>query len=129
MADCGEKGVCYGCSISCHSGSFPFVKDFVKLMRVDHRLIELWTKRSFRCDCPTTLMPPTSNGKRRRCALNPPGTQPGPSNEENHYNQNFAGRFCRCGKVYDPETEDEAMLNCMACEVGLLQPVLVKGGA
>ncbi|KAK4687225.1 E3 ubiquitin-protein ligase UBR7, partial [Tremellales sp. Uapishka_1] len=37
-------------------------------------------------------------------------------NEKNVYNQNFGGKFCRCGRDYDPETEEEAMLNCMACE-------------
>ncbi|ORY33721.1 hypothetical protein BCR39DRAFT_265315 [Naematelia encephala] len=103
--DCGEKGVCYGCSISCHS---------------DHRLVELWTKRHFRCDCATDMNPSSSTStfttKRRRCTLNPPEIQPADPNEENRYQHNFSGQFCRCGRSYDPEIETEAMINCIACE-------------
>ncbi|WVR05098.1 hypothetical protein IAU60_002110 [Kwoniella sp. DSM 27419] len=101
--DCGEKGVCYGCSISCHA---------------DHRLVELWTRRHFRCDCPTasTQPEPAPPAKRRRCNLNPPEKQPQEPNEENKYMQNFQGKFCRCGRDYNPETETEAMLCCIGCE-------------
>ncbi|TYJ56609.1 hypothetical protein B9479_002701 [Cryptococcus floricola] len=103
--DCGGKGVCYGCSISCHG---------------EHKLVELWTKRSFRCDCPTTSMqpePPAGNQvKRRRCALNPPEIQPQSPNHNNKYTHNFEGEFCRCGRDYDAETEEEAMLSCLGCE-------------
>ncbi|OWZ65599.1 hypothetical protein AYX15_02945 [Cryptococcus neoformans] len=101
--DCGEKGVCYGCSISCHS---------------EHRLVELWTKRSFRCDCPTVSMQAEqpSGSKRRKCVLNRPETQPQLPNEKNRYSKNFQGKFCRCGRDYDPETEEEAMLCCLGCE-------------
>jgi E3 ubiquitin-protein ligase UBR7 len=53
----------------------------------------------------------------RRCALNPPDRQPQLPNDDNVYSKNFAGRFCRCGRDYNPETEEEAMLNCIACEV------------
>ncbi|OXC69828.1 hypothetical protein AYX13_01595 [Cryptococcus neoformans] len=101
--DCGEKGVCYGCSISCHS---------------EHRLVELWTKRSFRCDCPTVSMQAEqpSGSKRRKCVLNRPEMQPQLPNEKNRYSKNFQGKFCRCGRDYDPETEEEAMLCCLGCE-------------
>ncbi|WOO85488.1 Protein mlo2 [Vanrija pseudolonga] len=102
--DCGEKGVCYGCSISCHA---------------EHRLVELWTKRSFRCDCPTSSMTPAEAGpskSKRHCTLNPPHEQPQPPNETNRYTKNFAGKFCRCGRDYDPLTETEVMVNCLACE-------------
>nr|XP_019042807.1 E3 ubiquitin-protein ligase UBR7 [Kwoniella bestiolae CBS 10118]OCF21737.1 E3 ubiquitin-protein ligase UBR7 [Kwoniella bestiolae CBS 10118] len=101
--DCGEKGVCYGCSISCHS---------------EHRLVELWTRRSFRCDCPTssTQPEPIPPAKRRRCGLYPPDEQPQEPNEKNKYTQNFQGKFCRCGREYDAETETEAMICCIACE-------------
>ncbi|RSH78307.1 uncharacterized protein EHS24_002776 [Apiotrichum porosum] len=99
--DCGEKGVCYGCSISCHS---------------DHRLVELWTKRSFQCDCPTSAMCPSEGPSKRRCSLNPPEQQPQAPNDRNHYGQTFSGKFCRCGRDYDPETEIEAMVTCIACE-------------
>lgn len=81
----------------------------------DHRLVELWTRRGFTCDCPTTSMCP--EGKKNKCTLNPPEKQPQPPNEENRYSKNFSGTFCRCGRDYDPETEVEAMINCIGCEV------------
>ncbi|KAL7422274.1 hypothetical protein Q5752_002920 [Cryptotrichosporon argae] len=122
--DCGEKGVCYGCSIACHT---------------DHRLVELWTRRAFRCDCPTSAMP-SSSARPHVCRLYRPSLADAnpdadtdvapyaadsagaskaraPPNARNRYHaDNFAGRFCRCGRPYDPETEDEAMICCIACE-------------
>lgn len=56
-------------------------------------------------------------GKKHKCTLNPPEKQPQPPNEANRYSKNFAGTFCRCGRDYDPETEVEAMINCIGCEV------------
>lgn len=56
---------------------------------------------------------PTSN----RCQITPPDQQPQLDNEENTYTHNFKGEFCRCGRTYDPETETEAMIQCIACEV------------
>lgn len=66
--------------------------------------------------------PSSSSGagsSKRRCKLNPPEEQPQPPNEANEgrYTQNFAGKFCRCGRDYDPESESEAMINCIGCEV------------
>jgi hypothetical protein len=105
----------------------------------EHKLVELWTKRSFRCDCPTTpatasateddseSLPkieagtsssPSRPSRGRRCTLHPADQQPQSANEHNVYSKNFKGEFCRCGRAYDPETEEEAMLNCIACEVG-----------
>lgn len=88
----------------------------------EHRLVELWTKRSFRCDCPTVSMQAEqpSGSKRRKCVLNRPEIQPSLPNEKNRYSKNFHGKFCRCGRDYDPETEEEAMLCCLGCEVGLI---------
>lgn len=62
-------------------------------------------------------MCPSDSGKKNKCTLNAPEKQPQPVNEKNRYTKNFAGVFCRCGRDYDPETEIEAMLNCIACEV------------
>lgn len=56
----------------------------------------------------------------RRCTLNPAEEQPYPTNETNRYTHNFAGEFCRCGRDYDPITEPEAMVHCIACEVGFV---------
>jgi hypothetical protein len=90
--------------------------------QAEHTLVELWNRRAFRCDCPTTAMQPepsASSGasKRRRCALNPPQIQPADVNENNAYNRNFQGDFCRCGRKYDPLKETEGMLFCSGCQV------------
>jgi len=63
------------------------------------------------------MSPKDDAGKRRKCTLIPPQEQPQQPNEENKYGANYSGTFCRCGRDYDPETETEAMLNCIACEV------------
>jgi hypothetical protein len=53
----------------------------------------------------------------KRCKITPADQQPYLDNEENKYSHNFKGEFCRCGREYDPETETEAMIQCIACEV------------
>ncbi|KAL1677887.1 hypothetical protein EV122DRAFT_213153 [Schizophyllum commune] len=85
------KGVCASCSIACHA---------------DHEQIELFPKRHFRCDCPTTSIAHSCT-LHRRLEL---------ENEENQYGQNFQGLFCRCHRTYDAATEREAMIQCLACE-------------
>ncbi|KAI5449729.1 hypothetical protein NCC49_004094 [Naganishia albida] len=85
----GQVGVCYACSVSCHA---------------EHDLVELFTRRQFRCDCPPST----------KCTLSPPQ----PRNEGNTYGRNFKGEFCRCerGKRYDPMEESESMVMCLACQ-------------
>ncbi|XP_059613825.1 putative E3 ubiquitin-protein ligase UBR7 [Phlebotomus argentipes] len=87
-------GVCLACSYHCHEG---------------HELVELYTKRNFRCDCGGVRMPDV------KCSLEP---EKGSENTENHYNQNFSGLYCSCHRPYpDPEDpiEDE-MIQCIICE-------------
>lgn len=87
-------GVCLACSYHCHEG---------------HELIELYTKRLFRCDCGNTKF----SGK--KCNLEPNKSE---ENEQNAYNQNFKGLYCTCERPYpDPEddTPDE-MVQCIICE-------------
>ncbi|PKI84825.1 hypothetical protein MVES_000876 [Malassezia vespertilionis] len=115
---CGGGGVCYACSIVCHG---------------DHDLIELFHKRNFRCDCGTPslyrkkLEHDTSEHARVTgfpacavpCALRRTERNKGWDCEnENRYSQNFDGRFCVCarGKEYDPDTEEETMIQCLVCE-------------
>jgi E3 ubiquitin-protein ligase UBR7 len=88
---------CLACSLNCHS---------------DHEVIELYTKRNFRCDCGVK----TGSSA---CQVDPTkkiiGNQP---NARNVYNQNFSGVYCTCKRPYpDPEdnVEDE-MLQCTVCE-------------
>ncbi|KAG0271886.1 hypothetical protein BGZ95_000250 [Linnemannia exigua] len=88
-----EAGFCYSCSISCHG---------------DHNLVELFTKRAFRCDCGTDKF------KNVKCTLDSKPT--GSVNELNQYNHNFLGRFCWCDVQYDPHKEESTMLQCVICE-------------
>lgn len=89
-----QAGICLACSYVCHE---------------KHELVELYTKRNFRCDC----------GNRKfaanKCKLEPNKAE---VNTANQYNQNFSGTYCSCGRVYpDPEDsgEDE-MIQCVICE-------------
>jgi len=92
---CAEpRGICSACSIACHT---------------DHEQLELFPKRRFRCDCPTTVLA-------HACTLH---KQPEDVNTDNMYGHNFLGVFCRCGQSYDASTEQETMIQCIACEVSL----------
>ncbi|XP_058100385.1 uncharacterized protein LOC131245147 [Magnolia sinica] len=90
----GNAGVCTACSLSCHDG---------------HEIVELWTKRKFRCDC--------GNAKFGEffCKL---FANKDPENLENSYNQNFKGSYCTCGRPYpDPDSEEQVeMIQCCICE-------------
>lgn len=96
-------GICASCSVSCHG---------------DHEQVELFNKRNFTCDCPTRRY-------HEPCKLSIPGSagasighQKEEKNQNNLYGSNYWGRFCRCGREYDPEKEQETMVQCLACEVG-----------
>ncbi|KAI9874224.1 MAG: hypothetical protein M1830_010045 [Pleopsidium flavum] len=93
-------GVCYSCSIACHG---------------EHTLVELFSKRSFTCDCGTTRLPATSP-----CTLRinqATGTKGGVHSETpapgNAYGQNFRNRFCGCGELYDAQKEKGTMYQCL----------------
>ncbi|KAF8066739.1 hypothetical protein FPV67DRAFT_1204345 [Lyophyllum atratum] len=85
------RGLCSACSVACHT---------------DHDQIELFPKRKFRCDCPTTSIA-------HACTLHKSLEE---ENASNGYGQNFRSQFCRCGRPYDAKTERETMLQCLACE-------------
>ncbi|KAH9067928.1 hypothetical protein EDB87DRAFT_1586233 [Lactarius vividus] len=86
-----QRGICSSCSIACHT---------------DHEQLELFPKRHFRCDCPTSALAHT-------CSLHKVPEAP---NDENAYGQNFWRNFCRCGRPYDAKSERETMIQCLACE-------------
>lgn len=78
----------------------------------EHDLVELFAKRAFRCDCGTLSLCRGKKGKEAQlapCALRSKELSFAPQNDENVYNKNFDGGFCRCerGKAYNPETEEE----------------------
>eukprot|EP00092_Neocalanus_flemingeri_P018148 GFUD01019640.1.p1 GENE.GFUD01019640.1~~GFUD01019640.1.p1 ORF type:complete len:393 (-),score=140.07 GFUD01019640.1:77-1255(-) len=88
-----QSGICLACSYHCHEG---------------HSLVELYTKRQFRCDC-------GSDKLEAACKLEPGKEE----NTENKYNQNFGGLYCVCNRPYpdpeDPDTDD-CMIQCVVCE-------------
>ncbi|XP_011050924.1 PREDICTED: putative E3 ubiquitin-protein ligase UBR7 isoform X2 [Acromyrmex echinatior] len=88
-----RAAVCLACSFHCHEG---------------HELVELYTKRHFRCDCGNTKF----DGK--QCNLEKLKSA---INTENKYNQNFDGVYCICARPYpDPEGDEDDMLQCIICE-------------
>nr|BAN21449.1 conserved hypothetical protein [Riptortus pedestris] len=92
--DFKPAGICLACSYHCHEG---------------HDLVELYTKRFFRCDCGNSRF----HGK--KCNLEPSKTE---DNEKNTYNQNFKGLYCTCARPY-PDPEDDVpdeMIQCIICE-------------
>ncbi|ODA79221.1 hypothetical protein RJ55_04814 [Drechmeria coniospora] len=93
-------GICYACSVQCHG---------------EHRLVEIFQKRNFTCDCGTTRIPSTSP-----CSLRTneqTKTKGGVHSEEpdanNKYNQNFGNRFCGCECDYDPFQQKGTMFQCL----------------
>lgn len=74
-----------------------------------NKILELWTKRNFRCDC--------GNSKFGEffCKLD---ASKDVENTKNSYNHNFKGSYCTCGRPYpDPDVEDQLEnLQCCICE-------------
>ncbi|KAI1006168.1 hypothetical protein K3495_g2053 [Podosphaera aphanis] len=92
-------GICYSCSIQCHG---------------EHNLVELFSKRDFECDCGTTRLPETSPCTlRAHPVTNRKGVHADQPAAGNKYNQNFQNRFCSCTSVYDPETQNSTMFQCL----------------
>ncbi|KAJ8934910.1 hypothetical protein NQ318_012459 [Aromia moschata] len=87
-------GICLACSYHCHDG---------------HELVELYTKRNFRCDC--------GNSKFTNMVCNL-YNEKNEVNDLNSYNQNFCGMYCVCHRPY-PDPEDpvpDEMIQCIICE-------------
>ncbi|KAF8251271.1 hypothetical protein K440DRAFT_103005 [Wilcoxina mikolae CBS 423.85] len=90
----GAAALCYSCSISCHG---------------DHELVEIFDKRSVRCDCGTGKLPGVRCEIRKAVDEQVEG--------EYAYNQNYWGRFCTCEILYEPEKEIGMMHQCMLGDV------------
>lgn len=90
----GNAGVCTACSLTCHEG---------------HEVVELWTRRRFRCDCGNLKFGSIS------CKLIPDKDS---ENHNNSYNQNYKGLYCTCHRPYpDPDGENQGeMIQCCICE-------------
>lgn len=74
-----RAAVCLACSYNCHDG---------------HDMVELYTKRNFRCDCGTAKILAV------RCKLDEVKLD---QNDKNSYNQNFSGLYCTCHRPYPGE--------------------------
>ncbi|KDE06597.1 hypothetical protein MVLG_03093 [Microbotryum lychnidis-dioicae p1A1 Lamole] len=98
-----HRAVCAACSVSCHG---------------EHHLVELFNRRHFRCDCGTEAM-----GAGSVCEVT--NRKDAPKNNENRYDKNFLGKFCVCGKDYDPHTETDSMYQCLICEDWLHHACLI----
>lgn len=72
-------------------------------------MVELYTKRDFRCDCGTMKILAV------KCRLDSLKLE---QNDMNKYNQNFSGVYCFCHRPYpDPEDPiDDEMIQCIICE-------------
>jgi Putative zinc finger in N-recognin (UBR box) len=105
VSEDAPAGFCGGCKAACHG---------------DHAdaVIELYSKRAFRCDC--------GNGRMANsCALDSNKAASNPDNEL-VYSHNFAGRYCRCDRGFDPKLGD--MSQCAMCEDWFHSSCLVVGG-
>ena len=95
-----SAGICYSCSISCHG---------------EHKLVELFHKRDFTCDCGTTrINSETPCNLRINASAGRKGDVRGEDPAEgNRYDHNFANRFCECNCEYDPYKEKGTMFQCL----------------
>ncbi|AMD21905.1 HFR050Wp [Eremothecium sinecaudum] len=89
---CGNIGVCYSCSIQCHT---------------ECDLVELFEKRNFSCDCGTERQV----SELKTCQLRK-NTTPDIPDYSNRYGQNFRGLFCSCHSEYDPSSS-MVMVQCL----------------
>ena len=88
-------GVCYGCYLECHLGH--------------ENVVELFTRRQFRCDCPTL------SDTICDCTLNQASEVVAPVNPKNKYTCNFEGIFCWCKRGYSADS-NATMIECFLCE-------------
>ncbi|KAL3312895.1 hypothetical protein Ciccas_008508 [Cichlidogyrus casuarinus] len=81
-------GICYHCSVVCHDG---------------HELVEIYTKRNFRCDC--------GNKKFAGNPICQLWEEKDDCNLLNIYNHNFNGLYCNCDRPYPEDDNDHVNLH------------------
>lgn len=88
------NAICYSCGLRCHA---------------DHKIVELYTKRAFRCDCGTTRFGTNPS----ECSLRST-KHDNWANEGLNYCRNFEGKFCVCDESVDDSSYGEgAMFQCI----------------
>lgn len=85
-----SAGFCVGCKAACHGEHLEEV-------------IDMYSKRAFRCDCGNSTMRNTCKYIKKDAV-----------NEKNRYNHNFNGKYCRCKREQDAEPGE--MFQCILCE-------------
>ena len=109
---------CYACAITCHnfdpenSGGSEESEDVLDAYgddsntSISHSIEEIWARRSFICDCPST----------GHCKLLSKIPKPFESHKNSYHRQhNFMGRYCFCnGKGW--AAGDRTMYQCEVCE-------------
>ncbi|XP_044015795.1 putative E3 ubiquitin-protein ligase UBR7 [Aphidius gifuensis] len=95
-----QAGVCLACSFRRHKG---------------HEFIDLYTKRSFRCDCGD------SNFGNKKCILDKAKARLNIENKHTH--NGIDGIYCICSRLYpyrDPDSPEEIindqMMQCIICK-------------
>nr|ACC91253.1 PHD finger-related protein [Arabidopsis halleri] len=85
------------------------INEYIESLDAEELLLELWTKRNFRCDCGNAKFGTLA------CKLLPSKDV---ENSENSYNHNFKGLYCTCDRPYpDPNVEEQVeMIQCCLCE-------------
>ena len=73
------------------------------------KVVELFTKRKFRCDCPTL------SGTTCECSLYQGEASSPPSNPLNKYSKNFDDIFCWCRRSYSADS-NAVMIQCFLCQ-------------
>lgn len=89
-------GICGACAIACHGSSAPG----------KHKLVNLYAKRGFRCDCGNSRMTCACILRSGKEATNAKNTD--------LYNHNFQERYCRCDQGLQANLG--GMEQCCMCE-------------
>jgi E3 ubiquitin-protein ligase UBR7 len=119
---CLKFGFCYACSLNCHIDHvIPLEGEDGKMVEKD-AIIELFDKRSFRCDCPCTgscqLFKKDAlaeDGFALAASSSAAATTLPDWNEDNQYNHNYDGLYCWCNQTYDHDS-DVIMVQCEICQ-------------
>ena len=105
---CANQYMCSQCFTYFYLCNF-FLSLIFSVIGFLQKVVELWTKRKFCCDCGNSKFGGVL------CKLCPDKET---ENSENSYNHNFRGSYCTCGRPYpDPDAKEQIeMIQCCICE-------------
>lgn len=101
------RAFCYACAVTCHNfNPDDDASDLTKDTPAQHTVEEIWARRNFLCDCPST----------GHCKLLPSlNTQFKTHNNSYHQIHNFSGKYCYCNEA-GWAAGDRTMYQCEVCE-------------